>query len=135
MRPCARPSPPAAVRGFSLVEMLVALAVFALAAMALLHLAAENTRAAFAAEERVLAGVVADNLAVDAMLGPALPPGSRAQGMSRSAGRDWRWTRRTRQATADGALVRIDIAVLAPLERGDEAPRVAAERSVFRDAR
>lgn len=134
MRPGARPFPATAARGFSLVEMLVALAVFALAAMALLHLAGENTRAAFAAEERVLAGVVADNLAVDALVEPAPTAGSNAQGMSRSAGRVWHWTRRT-QATAGNALVRIDLAVHAPLERGDESPRVAAERSVFRDAR
>jgi general secretion pathway protein I len=134
MRPRARPSPPTTARGFSLVEMLVALAVFALAAMALLHLAGENTRAAFAAEERVLAGVVADNLAVDAMVEPAVPSASNAQGVAQSAGRDWHWTRRT-QATAGEALVRIDVAVYAPPEWGDEAPRVAAERSVFRDAR
>lgn len=134
MRRCPRPLPAIAAHGFSLVEMLVALAVFALAAMALVHLAGENTRAAFAAEERVLAGVVADNLAVDAMVDPAPAAGSNAQGVAQSAGRHWRWTRRS-QATGGNDLVRIDIAVLAPLERGDEAPRVAAERSVFRDAR
>lgn len=134
MRCCVDMPAPAAARGFSLVEMLVALAVFALAALALLHLAAENTRAAFAAEERVLAGVVADNLAVDAMVGPAGPAGSHAQGVSRSAGRDWRWTRRA-QPTADDALVRIDIAVLVPDGEEGDAPRVAAERSVFREAR
>jgi general secretion pathway protein I len=122
----------AAARGFSLVEMLVALAVFALAAMALLHLAAENTRAAFAAEERVLAGVVADNLAVDAMLEPA--PGPDAQGVAQAAGRAWRWTRRTR-ATAAGDLLRIDIAVHAPPAPAAAPPRLAAERSVFREAR
>ena len=59
-----RREPHATAGGFSLIEMLVALAVFSLAVIALLHLAGQNTRAASVIEERVLAGVVADNRAV-----------------------------------------------------------------------
>jgi len=51
------------MRGFSLIELLVALAVFALAVLALLNLAGESTRTAVLLEERVLAGVVAENRA------------------------------------------------------------------------
>jgi general secretion pathway protein I len=114
-------------RGFSLVEMLVALAVFALAAVALLHLAAENTRAAVAASERVLAGVVADNLAVDAMLAP---DASRLADAGEVAAGDvpWRWTREV-AATAHSGLVRVDVAVFSP------DGRLAAERRVVREAR
>src|SRR5690606_12602256 len=54
--------------GFSLIELLVALAVFSLVALALLNLAGENTRTAVVIEERVLAGVVADNRAIEVML-------------------------------------------------------------------
>ncbi|MFP5297125.1 MAG: prepilin-type N-terminal cleavage/methylation domain-containing protein, partial [Alphaproteobacteria bacterium] len=39
-------------QGFSLVELLVALAVFSLAAMALLNLSGENTRSAARVEDR-----------------------------------------------------------------------------------
>lgn len=42
--------------GFTLIEMLVALAVFALAAMALLNLSGEATRSAVRLEARTLAG-------------------------------------------------------------------------------
>src|SRR3546814_6674663 len=58
----------APVRGFSLIEMLVAVAVLSLVALALLNLAGENTRTALVVEENVLAGIVADNRAVEAML-------------------------------------------------------------------
>ena len=47
--------------GFTLLETLVAMAIFSLAVMALLNLAGENTRTAAIVEERTLAGVVAEN--------------------------------------------------------------------------
>ena len=56
------------VAGFSLVELLVALAVFAMAALALLNLAGQSVRSAAHAEQRTLAGIVADTLAAEAML-------------------------------------------------------------------
>src|SRR3546814_10740875 len=58
----------AQLRGFSLIEMLVAVAVLSLVALAMLNLAGENTRTALVVEENVLAGIVADNRAVEAML-------------------------------------------------------------------
>ena len=45
--------------GFTLIEMLVALAVFALAAMALMKLTIESTRTAAMLEQRTVAGMVA----------------------------------------------------------------------------
>lgn len=89
--------------GFSLIEMLVALSVFALAILALLNLSGENTRSAALAEERVLAGVVADNHAVEAMLLPAEQLAD-AGGQERNGGRDWQWTR-VRTATPEGLLL------------------------------
>ena len=61
--------------GFTLVEMLVAMAVFGLSAMALLNLAGENTRSAARVESRTLGGVVADNLVVEAVIAPSLSDG------------------------------------------------------------
>lgn len=112
--------------GFSLIELMVALAVFALTVLALLHLAGENTRSALVVEEAVLAGVVADNRAVEAML--AAPGGLRgdAEGEAHAGDRDWRWTRTVAATDMDG-LVRIDIRVL---PEGED--RVAAELSLLR---
>ena len=74
--------------GFTLVEMLVAMAVFALAAMALLNLSGENTRSAARVEDRTLGGVVAENVAVESAIAPQLPDGS-SDGRVTLAGRDW----------------------------------------------
>lgn len=113
-------------RGFTLVETLVALAVFSLAAMALLNLTGENTRSAARIETRTLAGIVAENLAVESSVGPDLPEGVSA-GQVELAGRDWRWTR-TASATDDPDLLRIDIRV-------DDPEGQAAERVLFRSRR
>jgi general secretion pathway protein I len=109
--------------GFTLIELLVALAVFSLAALALLNLTGENTRSAARVETRTLGGVVAENLAVEAMIAPAIGEGT-ASGRIPLAGRDWRWTR-TVTATDDPDLLRIDIRVAT-----DEGQ--AADRTVFR---
>lgn len=96
--------------GFTLVEMLVAMAVFSLAALALLNLAGENARAQGRVETRVLAGIVADNLAVEALASPAPPALGESVGEAPLAGRDWPWTR-TVTATEDPEILRIDIRV------------------------
>lgn len=105
--------------GFTLVEMLVALAVFSLSALALLNLAGENTRSAARVETRTLGGVVAENLAVEAMIAPALPEGE-TSGRVSLAGRQWGWTRSV-VATDDPSLQRIDIRVVS--EEGQAADR------------
>jgi general secretion pathway protein I len=112
--------------GFSLVEMLVALAIFGLAVLGLLNLAGESTRTALVIEERVLAGVVAGNVAVDAMTAGAGALDAEAQGREVSGDVDWRWTR-TVSATEDPDILRIDIVVMP----ADEA-RIAAELSLVR---
>ena len=109
--------------GFTLVELLVALAVFSLAAMALLNLSGENTRSAARVETRTLGGVVAENLAVEAVTAPSIGEGN-TTGQIDLAGRPWRWTR-TVVPTDDPDLLRIDIRVAT-------AEGQAAERTVFR---
>ena len=107
--------------GFTLIEMLVALAVFGLAAMALLNLTGENTRSAARVETRTLGGVVAENLAVEAAIAPSLGEGTSA-GQVDLAGR--RWTR-TVSATDVGGMLRVDVRV-------SDAEGQAAERTLFR---
>lgn len=108
--------------GFTLIELLVALAVFSLAAMALLNLSGENTRSAARVETRTLGGVVAENLAVEAMIDPRLDEG-RTSGAVPLAGRLWRWSRSVQSVEA--GLLRIDIRVST-----EEGP--AADRVLFR---
>ncbi|WP_374515512.1 type II secretion system minor pseudopilin GspI [Brevundimonas sp.] len=109
-------------KGFSLVELLVALAVFSLAAMALLNLSGENTRSAARVEDRTLGGVVAENLAVEAAVTPGLAEGESA-GVANLADRSWAWTR-TVAATDDPDLLRVDIRV-------STTEGLAADRTLF----
>lgn len=111
--------------GFTLIEMLVALAVFGLAAMALLNLSGESTRSAARVETRTLGAVVAENLAVEAATAPLIGAGT-TSGQVDLAGRRWRWTQ-TVVPTDVGGMLRIDIRV-------SDAEGQAAERTLFRGA-
>lgn len=107
--------------GFTLVEMLVALAVFGLSAMALLNLAGENTRSAARVESRTLGGVVADNLVIEALIAPSLSDGV-SNGRTHLAGRDWTWTR-TVTPTDVADLQRVEVRVAS--DEGQAADRTA----------
>ncbi len=128
--PASPPNPPpsrgrAIKGGFTLIECLVALAVFGLAAMALLNLSGESTRSAARVETRTLGGIVADNVAAEAMIARDLPSGSTA-GQVSLGGREWRWVRVV-SATDMLGVGRIDVRVFADEEQ-------AAERVLFRAA-
>lgn len=95
--------------GFSLLELLVALAVFGLLVLALLQLAGENTRTLAVLQEQWQADVVAGNQAVEAALLPASSL-SASEGTERLGGRDWHWDRRIEASTVEGLVqVRIDV--------------------------
>jgi len=99
--------------GFTLVETLVALAIFSLAALALLRLQGAAVGTAAHLDERTVGSIVARNRAVELLTDASAPPFGTTSGVERNGGRDWRWTRAVRR-TADARLQRIDIAVDAP---------------------
>jgi len=113
--------------GFTLIELLVALGVFSLAALALLNLSTAGIGAAARTEERALAGIVAQNLAVEAAVQPFNAIGGDGAGEIELAGRTWTWTRRV-EATADPDLARVLIVV-----RAEGSDWLAAERILFRE--
>ena len=90
--------------------MLVALAVFSLAALALLRLEGATVRQTGELDERMLAQLVARNLAVETLTDPAPPPLGASEGETVNGGRRWRWSRVTSR-TPDQRLVRVDISV------------------------
>lgn len=120
------PDHPSTDHGFTLLELMVALAVFSLAVMALLNLAGENVRAAGAIETRALAAVVAENRAVEALSDPAAPALGVAEGVEDAGDRRWRWVRRVSR-TADPDILRVDVLV-----RAADGAATVAEVSVFR---
>lgn len=114
-----------AEQGFTLLEMLVAMAVLSLGALALLNLAGENTRVASAMEDRLFAGLVAENRAIEALTAPMPPALGRDSGADTAGGQTWRWTRQVSR-TGEPGMVRVDVRVAGP------GGRTAGEVTVFR---
>jgi general secretion pathway protein I len=112
-------------RGFTLLETLVALGVFALAAMALFRLVGLSLTTASRIDERALAAIVAANRIVDAQSAARAPALGRSQGVEANGGLTWRWTM-TVVAAPDPRLVQIDVSVAAP--SGGEAARLTGFR-------
>lgn len=98
-------------RGFTLIEVMVALAVFSLAALALIRLEGATIRSTALLGDTVLAQMVARNVAVDAVTAPTPPALGRAAGVEQNGGRPWRWVREVRHA-GNSDVLRIDVAVL-----------------------
>lgn len=94
--------------GFTLLEMLVALAVLSIAALALVRLDAFTVRGAADLNDDALAGIVAANVAATIATDPAPPATGAASESISNAGRTWRVTRSVRP-TADPELLRVDI--------------------------
>ncbi|MGW8274173.1 type II secretion system protein GspI [Xanthomonas axonopodis pv. clitoriae] len=98
--------------GFSLLELMVALAIFGMAVVGLLNLSGESARTAVVLEERALAAVVAENQAIEATLAPASAIRAPANGQVMLGGRSWEWQRQSLPAGAAG-LLRIEVRVRA----------------------
>jgi general secretion pathway protein I len=73
--------------------MLVALAVFSLAALALLRLEGATVSTTALLQDQALAQIVARNLAVEALTDPTPPAFGATRGEAVNAGRKWRWAR------------------------------------------
>lgn len=104
------------VRGFTLVEVMVALAVFSLAALALIRLEGATIRSTALLSDTIVAQMVARNVAIEAVTAARAPALGRSGGVERNGGRAWRWTRDVRP-TGDARILRIDVAVADPAGR------------------
>ena len=96
--------------GFTLLEMLVAVSVLSIAALALVRLDAFTLRSTADLTASTTAQIVAGNKAVDLTTDPAAPSIGAASESVSNGGQTWRVTSRV-VATADPRLLRIDIAV------------------------
>lgn len=97
-------------QGFTLIEMLVALAIFSLAALALLRLGGATAANSARLGDQALAQIVARNLAVELLTDPEPPAFGAAQGEAVNAGRRWRWTRSVMRSP-EARIQQIEIAV------------------------
>ncbi|MGE0386311.1 MAG: type II secretion system minor pseudopilin GspI [Gammaproteobacteria bacterium] len=97
-------------RGFTLLEVLVALAIIAIGLSATLRYAQAGVDTADALERRAEAHWVAGTAAAEARLDPP-PAASVRNGVERMGHRDYRWEMRAGGADAGGALaIAIDVA-------------------------
>ncbi|MDF0541535.1 type II secretion system minor pseudopilin GspI [Sphingobium sp. H39-3-25] len=105
-----RNAPRSAEQGFTLLEILVALAVFSLAAMALIRLQGITVRTAADLDGKAMSRIVANNLMVELQTDPDPPSMGESEGDVENGGRNWHWTR-TVAKTDDMRLSRIDLTV------------------------
>ncbi|KLV01310.1 type II secretion system minor pseudopilin GspI [Photobacterium aphoticum] len=96
-------------RGMTLLEVLVALAVFATAALSVMKAVSQHLNTLSYLEEKTFAAMVADNELAKVRLSGEIPTSAK-KGKSELAGREWYWTIKTTK-TADGFLRALDVTV------------------------
>ncbi len=116
-------------RGFTLVEVLVALTVLSIAVVALVKVQGESAAAASGARARLYAQIVAENRLVETVTTPDTLIAGTTTGDVRLAGQTWTWTQAIAE-TGDREITRIDVAV-----RGAGEDTMLASLSGFRGPR
>ena len=101
---------PSGERGFTLIEMLVALAIFSLAALALLRLGGATATNSARLQEQAVAQLVARNVAVETLSDPEPPPFGVQTGEVANAGRRWIWVR-TAGRSPEARIQQIEVRV------------------------
>ena len=104
-------------RGFTLLEVLVALAIFAVVAASVLSASARSLKTAARLEDKTFATWLADNRLQEIQLADAPPVEGREQGEESYAGRRWQWQTEV-QATSEPEMLRITVRVAPRPERG-----------------
>ncbi len=117
--------------GFTLIEMMVALAVFSLAALAMVNLQGYSIKTTATLSDSAMAWQVAQNLAVERLSAPLAPTIGEEQGEVENGGRNWRWTVVTAK-TEDTRLVTIDIRVSGDVSGGGALSARSARLSTAR---
>jgi len=96
--------------GFTLIEMMVALAVFSLAALALIRLESQTIRTTATLDDMMVAQMVARNVAVEALSDAQPPTNGTSTGSEQNGGRTWTWTRIVQPLGDQGALrISVDV--------------------------
>jgi general secretion pathway protein I len=106
-------------RGFTLLEVLVSLAIVAIAMGALIKGGAANASNAAYLRDKTIAHWVAMNKAAEFQLDPAWPAVATTEGKVEMASREWQWKAKV-SATPDADVRRLDVDVRAADGSKDE---------------
>ena len=117
--------------GFTIIEVLAALSIFAIAAVGLVHISSENTRGAAAIESRMLAAMVADNeLTLTLIQKDKLEDGI-TSGQLSYGGREWEW-RKTVNTTPNPLIQQIKLEAWESDPEIVQDPTIAVVLSAFK---
>ncbi len=97
--------------GFTMIEIMVALAIFSLAALAMVRLQGYSVRSTANLGDSSMAWQVARNVAVEILSNPAPPTLGETGGEEVNGGQSWLWTATTAK-TDDARLVKVEISVV-----------------------
>ncbi|OOE38770.1 type II secretion system protein GspI [Salinivibrio kushneri] len=101
-------------QGMTLLEVLVAVAIFAVAALSVMKATGQHTRSLSRLEQKTLAAMVADNQLAEVVLSAKVPDKA-TQGTTEMAGQQWQW-QLAPVATETGQLRAVDMSVAAAAE-------------------
>ncbi|AYC33513.1 type II secretion system protein GspI [Pseudomonas cavernae] len=117
-------------RGFTLLEVLVALAIFAAVAASVLAASSRSLQTAARLEDKTLAMWIADNQLNEAQLAETPPSGGRTQGQVDYAGRRWQWLRLI-EPSSEPTMRRVTLWVAPGDDRSDLEARAVLRLTGF----
>lgn len=107
-------------RGFTLIEVLVALVVVGLGMLAVIQTVSQTANTSFYMREKTIAHWIAMNQLTQVRLLPSPPPVDKSSDEVKMAGREWRWTMEVKQSPVE-SIRRIEVRV-----RPAEAPETSS---------
>lgn len=109
--------------GFTLIEVMLALSIFTLAALAALQVASGHLRSISMLEEHAFALMVASNRMAEVHISDTWPPQNEASGQMLMAERNWFWRQQVVDTVTDG--LREVTVIVSTEEEGDEVARTS----------
>lgn len=116
--------------GFTLLEMMVALAIFALAALSLMKLQSFTLANAAEVEGRAMAEITLQNQLAEMLTNPAPLAAGVSEGQLDNGGQTWRW-RANVTPSVEPSVLRIDLSVEAMNGGTGRASIIATRREVL----